>query len=173
MAIGNVSFMGTPYSAPRCYQPAFQQQSQQVDNQQTQKKKNNTSYLVGAAIVGLGILAILGYKGKLGEGIQKFLGGAEKSASKSSSATEGAASKTETTTVGSASKTGASAGERTGGSSSGTYSYEEGIGGLPERDLYAEHLANPSDRSNPFYSVYEDPYSPLNPNGIYASTSWV
>ena len=39
MAISNVSFMGTPYSAPRYYQPAFQQQSQQVDNQQTQKKK--------------------------------------------------------------------------------------------------------------------------------------
>ena len=113
MAISNVNFMGTPYaSAPRYYQPAFQQQSQQVENQQPQEKKNNNStYFAAAAVIGLTTLAILGHKGYLGEKIQKFLGGAEKATSKSSSATESVASKTETTTAGSASKTESAVGE--------------------------------------------------------------
>ena len=100
MAIGGVSGIGyTPqvynnYGYQRAYQPTFQQALQTEDSQPEEKKNDNSMYWIGAGIVGLTILAILGHKGKLGEGIQKFLGGAEKSSSKSSSAAESTASKT-------------------------------------------------------------------------------
>ena len=48
-----------------------------------EEKSNATKYMIGAtalaAVIGLGVL---GYKGKLGKGIQEFLGGAEKAAEK-------------------------------------------------------------------------------------------
>ncbi len=48
-----------------------------------EEKSNAAKYMIGAtalaAVIGLGVL---GYKGKLGKGIQEFLGGAEKAAEK-------------------------------------------------------------------------------------------
>lgn len=55
-----------------------------TSNQEVDEKKSNaTKYMIGAtalaAVIGLGIA---GYNGKLGKGIQKFLGGAEKATEK-------------------------------------------------------------------------------------------
>lgn len=57
----------------------FTSKPEEVD----EKKSNASKYMIGAtalaAVIGLGIL---GYKGKLGQGVRKFLGGAEKSGEK-------------------------------------------------------------------------------------------
>ena len=55
------------------------QQSSTPNSEVDEEKSNATKYMIGAtalaAVIGLGIA---GYKGKLGKGIQEFLGGAEK-----------------------------------------------------------------------------------------------
>ena len=59
------------------------QQSSTPNPEVDEEKSNATKYMIGAtalaAVVGLGIA---GYKGKLGKGIQKFLGGAENAVEK-------------------------------------------------------------------------------------------
>ena len=59
------------------------QQSFTSNSEVDEEKSNATKYMIGAtalaAVVGLGIA---GYKGKLGKGIQKFLGGAENAVEK-------------------------------------------------------------------------------------------
>ena len=55
------------------------QQSSTQNSEVDEEKSNATKYMIGAtalaAVIGLGIA---GYKGKLGKGIQEFLGGVEK-----------------------------------------------------------------------------------------------
>lgn len=60
-----------------------------------EEKSNAAKYMIGAtALAGVVALGVAGYKGKLGKGIQKFLGGAEKSVEKEGSKAAGAASGT-------------------------------------------------------------------------------
>lgn len=59
------------------------QQSFTSNSEVDEEKSNATKYMIGAtalaAVIGLGVA---GYKGKLGKGIQEFLGGAEKAVEK-------------------------------------------------------------------------------------------
>ena len=61
------------------------QQSFTPNSEVDEEKSNAAKYMIGAtalaAVIGLGVA---GYKGKLGKGIQKFLGGAEKAVEKGS-----------------------------------------------------------------------------------------
>ena len=61
------------------------QQSFTSNSEVDEEKSNAAKYMIGAtalaAVIGLGVA---GYKGKLGKGIQKFLGGAEKAVEKGS-----------------------------------------------------------------------------------------
>ena len=61
------------------------QQSFTPNSEVDEEKSNAAKYMIGAtalaAVIGLGVA---GYNGKLGKGIQKFLGGAEKAAEKGS-----------------------------------------------------------------------------------------
>ena len=61
------------------------QQSFTSNSEVDEEKSNAAKYMIGAtalaAVIGLGVA---GYNGKLGKGIQKFLGGAEKAAEKGS-----------------------------------------------------------------------------------------
>ncbi len=84
MSVEKVSFKGVeaPQLQPQeKLQFAFKGQENPVD----EEKSNATKYMIGAtALAGVIALGIAGYKGHLGEGIQKFLGGAEKAAKKES-----------------------------------------------------------------------------------------
>ncbi len=96
MSVGKVSFRGVETPAP---QPQIQEQTK-ISSQSPEvdeEKSNAAKYMIGAtALAGVVALGIAGYKGHLGEGVQKFLGGAkkvaEKEASKAAESTAGAAS---------------------------------------------------------------------------------
>lgn len=88
MSVEKVSFRGVEAPQP---QPQPQEQTkvsfqgQEVD----EEKSNAAKYMIGAAaLAGVVALGIAGYKGHLGEGIQKFLGGAKKAAKDAGKAAE-------------------------------------------------------------------------------------
>lgn len=80
MQVGKISFRGGQAPVPQ--QPQETQQQSKVSfkaNPIDEEKSNATKYMIGAtAIAGLVALGIAGYKGYLGKGIQKFLGGVDK-----------------------------------------------------------------------------------------------
>ncbi len=85
MSVGKVSFRGVETPAP---QPQIQEQTK-ISSQSPEvdeEKSNAAKYMIGAtALAGVVALGIAGYKGHLGEGVQKFLGGAKKVAEKEAS----------------------------------------------------------------------------------------
>ena len=65
-----------------------------------EEKSNATKYMVGAtALAGVVALGIAGYKGHLGKGIQKFLGGAERASTKAETPVTPVTNVTPTTSV--------------------------------------------------------------------------
>lgn len=103
MSVGKVTFRGVEAPQPQPQTPEQTKvsfQGQEVD----EEKSNAAKYMIGAAaLAGVVALGIAGYKGHLGEGVQKFLGGAKKAAEKegskaaesSTSAASGSAAKAE------------------------------------------------------------------------------
>ena len=130
-----------------------------------EEKSNAAKYMIGAtalaAVIGLGVL---GYKGKLGKGIQEFLGGAEKAAEKG---TKGAKETSES--AGSASKSlseGAEkSGEKVGNSTSNVEpKAPEKAAEVPSADTKAPDLSQGlepiSTKSSDGYNAYK-----IAPNG--------
>jgi len=78
MSVGKVTFRGVEAPQPQPQTPEQTKvsfQGQEID----EEKSNAAKYMIGAAaLAGVVALGIAGYKGHLGEGIQKFLGGAKK-----------------------------------------------------------------------------------------------
>lgn len=130
-----------------------------------EEKSNATKYMIGAtalaAVIGLGVL---GYKGKLGKGIQEFLGGAEKAAEKG---TKGAQETGES--AGSASKSLSEGAEKSGekvGNSTPNVEPKapEKAAEVPNADTKAPDL---SQGLEPISTKYSDVYSAykIAPNG--------
>lgn len=94
MSVGKITFKGVdaPTSQPQEQtKVSFKGQENPID----EEKSNATKYMIGAtALAGIAALAIAGYHGHLGEGIQKFLGGAEKAAKKGGASASESASHT-------------------------------------------------------------------------------
>ena len=93
MSVGKISFRGAEAPVP---QPQPQEQTkvsfqgQEVD----EEKINAAKYMIGAAaLAGIAALGIAGYKGHLGESVQKFLGGAKKATKDAGKAAEKEGSK--------------------------------------------------------------------------------
>ena len=81
MAIEKIAFKGN--------EPSFQTKKVNCTNftgnliAEDEEKNSTAKYMIGAtALAGIVALGVLGYKGKLGKGIQELLGGAEKATSK-------------------------------------------------------------------------------------------
>ena len=93
MQVSKISFNGVENIVPRAEKQkiAFQGDEIPADNE----KNNAAKYMIGATLAGLAVLGVLGYKGHLGEGIQKFLGGAKKAAQKEGSNASDSAKKAE------------------------------------------------------------------------------
>lgn len=107
MSVGKVTFRGVEAPA---LQPQPQEQTKvSFQGQKADEEKSNASkYMIGAAaLAGVVALGIAGYKGHLGEGVQKFLGGAEKAAKDASKAAEKEGSKATESAAGAASSTAA------------------------------------------------------------------
>jgi hypothetical protein len=104
MSVGKVTFRGVEAPQPQPQPPEQTKvsfQGQEVD----EEKSNAAKYMIGAAaLAGVVALVIAGYKGHLGEGIQKFLGGAEKSAKDAGKAIEKEGAKVAEDTAGVAEK---------------------------------------------------------------------
>lgn len=79
MSVGKISFRGVEAPVPQQPQEKTQVAFKGQENPIDEEKSNATKYMIGATILaGVATLAVLGYHGHLGEGIQKFLGGAKK-----------------------------------------------------------------------------------------------
>ncbi len=91
MEISKIGFKGVE-NVPMQATVVEQKQTEQFEDKE---KSNAAKYMIGAtALAGVIGLGIAGRKGHLGEGIQKFLGGAKKSASETASTAAAAGSRT-------------------------------------------------------------------------------
>lgn len=104
MLVGKVTFRGVEAPQPQPQTPEQTKvsfQGQEID----EEKSDAAKYMIGtAALAGVVALGIAGYKGHLGKGIQKFLGGAEKSAKDAGKAVEKEGAKVAEDTTGVAEK---------------------------------------------------------------------
>ena len=154
MAVENVSFRGVEVTGSRKSKLSFKGVETPID----EEKSNATKYMIGAtALAGIAALGIAGYKGHLGEGIQKFLGGAEKAAKKG----------------------GTNASESAGSSlSRGSEKLEDdltlnrGLGSLEEdpyvtRGIYGQDINDPLDPMNAYDTLSPYYKSPLGTDSNY------
>lgn len=159
MSVEKVSFKGVGANAIHPHKQSQQASFTGAENPVDEQKSKAAKYMIGATVLaGIAALGIAGYKGHLGEGIQKLLGGAEKAAKK------GGAEASESVSHTSSASRGASSLED-------DLALNRGVGALDEepfvtRGIYGQDINDPLDPMNAYDMLSPYYQAPMGTNNI-------